>query len=564
MTLLHNIPSQHLQHFCTTLLHNTPSQHLQHFSTTLLHDTSPQHSITTLLNTTSPRHFSTTLLYDTSPQHSFATLLDTTSPQTSPQHFPTTLFYKAPPVLKDWLVAPRCVTLAFRLGGIAAGPWLGLDSCHSLVSSRCLLSDCVDTSSCLIPWISLLVTDFYIILGATVWQRLQTLTLVDLLQLMNWCSTALASRPTTLHATPGPPRYLVFHQQLLTFFELKSRNLDTNKLESGRGPDLTEDPGPTRCNYSTIARSQVLRRAWCRLDTHGYTWYKGQHWQKQIVLPTKPDFTPRPKSIPSSQPLEHVPKNRLIVFHWNGGALSSARYNELLLWLQHQWVDIAIISETHWSYTAEWQTSHWNAIHSGKDPGQKDKASGLLFLVATRLCRLDQIVWREVEAGRLNCCIADYTYTLDLLISLAYTNICGAQPLHKNLAGNRFGLLKEIPNRNSLCVLGDFNCSLPSIPRLVGQAHFTTSTGTKLGPQHGDSSILSQLLLNDFQMVALNTWTPSLGATSYRPSGSSRIDYILVRHRDADTSAKQVGLLTDAPYLHTGAYHIPMITKCES
>ena len=98
----------------------------------------------------------------------------------------------------------------------------------------------------------------------------------------------------------------------------------------------------------TKIKKRSLRRAYHRLDTHGYTWYKGQYWQQQSVLPTKPAFTPRPKSVPSSQPLEHIPKNRLIVFHWNGGALSSDKYNELLQWLHLQRVDIAIISETHW------------------------------------------------------------------------------------------------------------------------------------------------------------------------------------------------------------------------
>ena len=67
--------------------------------------------------------------------------------------------------------------------------------------------------------------------------------------------------------------------------------------------------------------------------------------------------------------------------------------------------------------------------------------------------------------------------------------------------------------------------------------------------------------MNGFQLVALNTWTPTLGATSYTPSGSSRIDYLMLRYRDADISAKQVGMLTDAPYLHSGAYHVPMLTS---
>ena len=177
--------------------------------------------------------------------------------------------------------------------------------------------------------------------------------------------------------------------------------------------------------------------------------------------------------------------------------------------------------------------------------------------------RSNQIVWREVEAGRLvHCRLHLHPRSFDIIGVYQHTwSTAVTQKSRRKQIWTSLGkLLKEIPNRNSLCILGDFNCSPPSMPRLVGQAHFVTKTGNKLGPQHGDSSTLSQLM-NDFQLVALNTWTPTLGATSFTPSGSSRIDYIMVGYRDADTSAKEVGLLTDAPYLHTGAYYVPMITS---
>ena len=324
--------------------------------------------------------------------------------------------------------------------------------------------------------------------------------------------------------------------------------------------DLGQDYGKSSI---TNIKKRSLRRAYRRLETQGHTWYRGQFWQKQITLPVPPVFKPQPKSVSTSQPLEHVPRNRLIVFHWNGGALSSARYHELLQWLTQQRVDIAIISETHWSYTAEWQTSDWHALHSGHEQGKKDKASGLLVLVATRLCRPDQIAWREVEAGRLVHCrlhLQPRSFDIIGVYQHTWSTAVVQKSLRKQIWNSMGKLLKEIPHRNSLCILGDFNCSLSSIPRLVGQARYVSSTGNKLGPQHGDSSTLSQLM-NDFQLVALNTWTPNLGATSFTPSGSSRIDYIIVRYRDADTSAKQVGLLTDAPFLPSGAYHIPMITS---
>ena len=157
-------------------------------------------------------------------------------------------------------------------------------------------------------------------------------------------------------------------------------------------------------SYITTIKKRSLKRAYNRLHTLGYTWYKGQYWQNQTIIPSRPTFQVKQPRPLAPQPVEHMPKNRLVVFHWNGGALSSARYRELLHWLYLQRIDIALLSETHWSYTQEWNTPHWHAIHTGRDSSQNDKASGLLLLVATRLCRADQIAWQEVVPGRIIHC----------------------------------------------------------------------------------------------------------------------------------------------------------------
>ena len=330
----------------------------------------------------------------------------------------------------------------------------------------------------------------------------------------------------------------------------------------GSGPrgDLGQVGGTSSI---TRIKKRSLKRAYHRLNTMGYTWYKGQYWQNQILLPSRPTFEVQQPRRLAPQPVEHMPKNRLVVFHWNGGALSSARYQELLHWLYLQRIDIALLSETHWSYTQEWNTPHWNAIHTGHDPSSKDKASGLLLLVATRLCRADQIAWQDVVPGRIIHCRLHLTLRpIDIIGVYQYPwNTSALQKTRRTQVWTSLQrLLKELPNRNTLCLVGDFNCSLPSISRLVGQAHYWTTNGKRSGPQHGDMATFSNLL-TDFQLVALNTWTPTMGATSYTTSGSSRIDFILVRQRDADTQAKQVGLIDDAPFMPSGAHHIPMLTS---
>ena len=330
----------------------------------------------------------------------------------------------------------------------------------------------------------------------------------------------------------------------------------------GSGPRGDHGQVGGKSSITTI-KKRSLKRAYNRLRTLGHTWYKGQYWQNQVIQPSRPTFQVKPTRPLAPQPVEHMPKNRLVVFHWNRGALSSARYQELLHWLYLQRIDIALLSETHWSYTQEWNTPHWNAIHSGHDPSKKDKASGLLLLVATRLCRADQIAWQDVVPGRIIHCRLHLTLRpVDIIGVYQYPwNTSALQKTRRTQVWTSLQrLLKELPNRNTLCLVGDFNRSLPSISRLVGQAHYWTTDGKRSGPQHGDMATFSNLL-TDFQLVALNTWKPTMGATSYTTSGSSRIDFILVRQRDADTQAKQVGLLDDAPFMPSGAHHIPMLTS---
>ena len=166
---------------------------------------------------------------------------------------------------------------------------------------------------------------------------------------------------------------------------------------------------------------------------------------------------------------------------------------------------------------------------------------------------------------QVDCFTADFILPPNPLISLVYINILGILRWLNVIAGTPSGCSFEIHFRHfhrgiSYVCLGDFNCSLPSIDRLVGTPNFRTSSGRRYGPQHGDMATFA-CLLQDFQLSALNCWEASHGATYRSPNGDSRIDFILTRHRDADNMAKQVGLLDATPFLPTGAHHIPMMTS---
>ena len=310
-------------------------------------------------------------------------------------------------------------------------------------------------------------------------------------------------------------------------------------------------------------KKRSLKRAHRRLQLNGYTWYRGQYWQ-QVTFPKPPDFiadlTPESTTNHRCQPSEHLPSNRLVFWHWNSGTLSSTRYQELLRYLHLQKVDVALISETHWRYNSEWSTQYWHAIHTCSELScSSEKASGL----AKRCCQAHQLSWRVVAPGRLlHCRLHIASKPIDILGIYQYPwNTSVAQRNRRqSIWVHLRDTLQALPQRNILCVLGDFNCSLPSIDRLVGTPNFRTSSGRQYGPQHGDMATFA-CLLQDFQLTALNSWLASHGATYRSRSGDSRIDFILTKHRDADNMAKQVGLIDASPFLPAGAHHIPMMTS---
>ena len=302
-------------------------------------------------------------------------------------------------------------------------------------------------------------------------------------------------------------------------------------------------------------KKRSLRRAFKRLDRCGHTWYKGQLWTKNIHSPTFVDTTSHSTKVATqmtTQPHEHIPRGRLQCFHWNAGALSSHKYRELLVWLEMSKVDIAIITETHWTLDEEWSTKHFHAIHSGtRTPEPFDRSAGILSLISKRLCDASQISWASHYAGRLiHCRLHCNPRNIDIVGVYQYVwngNVLQTQR-RQNIWDNIQKTVNSLAKRNILCLMGDFNCSLSTIPRLVG-------------PHHGDNSRF-QMMISELKLVGLNTWHPWKGPTFMNTLGrSSRIDFIFTRMLHADAQAKDVGYLCNAPFLAGGPQHIPLLAN---
>ena len=108
--------------------------------------------------------------------------------------------------------------------------------------------------------------------------------------------------------------------------------------DSGRGYS-------TPSHAKQTIRKRALRRAHKRLNTNGFTWYRGQLWTSAPSFITEAQPTPSndtPRWTLTTQPCEHVPRRRLQILHWNAGALSRSKYQEILHWCSINWIDTGL------------------------------------------------------------------------------------------------------------------------------------------------------------------------------------------------------------------------------
>lgn len=121
---------------------------------------------------------------------------------------------------------------------------------------------------------------------------------------------------------------------------------------------------PTRGD-SPLAQRQVgkrsLARACRRAYVNGFAWYRGKRltWMdfpadlRRIVESQPQQYTP---SLRSPHQWNHRLRHRLVPLTFNCSGLTTQRYHDLLHWLSSLSIDFAVIAETHWKFTADWQT----------------------------------------------------------------------------------------------------------------------------------------------------------------------------------------------------------------
>ena len=247
------------------------------------------------------------------------------------------------------------------------------------------------------------------------------------------------------------------------------------------------------------------------------------------------------------------------VVQYNVGGLSSHKLEELKQWGLHINADIMILVETRWGFSSEWSDASWHVLHSGSSA---DVADGILILIRSQHIQASQIGSVAPIPGRLVHLRLHYRQrACDIICCYNYMDdrTTKRMQLRQAFWSSLDQCLGTIPNRNSLLVTGDMNCSVAADAPHVGTSLFTWRTRHHKGPQHKDMHFF-QKILHKYQMTALNSWDASQGPTYTNDLTASRIDFFLMRLAEADGIARNVKYMSHADIIPlSGAVHIPMM-----
>lgn len=142
-------------------------------------------------------------------------------------------------------------------------------------------------------------------------------------------------------------------------------------------------------------KKRRLKRAYRRLDLHGFALYRGQVMMAPPTVPSPPCQSPAAGLMHPSRCI----RKRMTVLSWNSMALSSAQFTELLQWMTLQRLDIGLVQSTHWSVAEPWMSHGYSIVPS---PELNRAGGGLLLFIRTGFCKLEALSYQDIMPGRLN------------------------------------------------------------------------------------------------------------------------------------------------------------------
>lgn len=335
------------------------------------------------------------------------------------------------------------------------------------------------------------------------------------------------------------------------------------KLHGTQPPMCASTPVVLTLRSSPVVK-RSLQRAQKRAHRSGMAWYRGrcltpEDFVKMGMRPLNTELPPMTPTNLATCNKHNAPRKRLTCLTWNGGGLSNHRLDELKCWLFQQQIQVAVVTETRWSFCSTWSDTSWHHIHSA-DPDHR--GSGVLILVARALCDASTLRWNDIVPGRLlHVRLHMSTRNIDILgcYQHVFARDKGCLQRRERFWTALDHQLQQILNRNTVVVLGDLNCSLMENSGTCGTSFFRWNQQLMPGLKHSDTDRFAQILRSG-GLVALNTWDSSLGPTFIQNGCASRIDFICTRKQLADGLARKVQYLWEAPFLPPGQFgHVPMV-----
>ena len=340
--------------------------------------------------------------------------------------------------------------------------------------------------------------------------------------------------------------------------------------QHGRKPTTCFGTSSWPMTHSKVVK-RSLKRALRRFEQHGMAWYRGQCLTDADFPRFSGGFdyssSPSERAAPSTAQCNNVrncnrqqaPRNRISSLLWNAGGLSNHKLDELRTWMELQNIHIGVFPESLWTFTNEWSDSKFHYIHTG-DP--QLKGQGILVMIAANFCSASHIQWQELQVGRLlHVRLRLRNRDADLLAGYQHTQRRTQQCLQEREKWWQCldDTLHSLPTRNTLLLMGDFNCNVPSAPAFAGPAAFKWNGRLHTGHMHSDAGRFLSILKHH-GVATLNTWDAKQGPTYVHADVASRIDFFCTRLHSVDGCSKQVKALWQAPFLdQMQVGHVPLL-----
>ena len=306
---------------------------------------------------------------------------------------------------------------------------------------------------------------------------------------------------------------------------------------------------------------RALRRARARAVEHGGTHYRGRWYSSEHLGCTTRGLNTLPTTTKKCDGSKHKAEprkgdKRIQALTWNMSGASSAAWQELMAWLeQHQHsIDVALIQETHWRNegSRDFESGPWNVLTTGCSA--KDSKAGLAILVHKRMGRAEMLSARTLLQGRIQHVRIHQGINSTDVINV-YQHVWRSQDDRESNLRCRASVWTQlrqvtahIPQRNTLLIGGDFNCTVRRLPRHVGSA---------LSPVREAANDQEDFLsyLQDYGLSILNTWNARPAHTCQTGDARTQIDFLITRVQHADAVAKQSAPWQAAPVGRWKANH---------